>query len=52
MNELDKFCPPPRLAATPRQVERVSCSTWMHSGRQRPQPFRFGPSEGIQRWLT
>jgi hypothetical protein len=41
MNELDKFCPPPRLTATPRQVERV-----------RPQPFRFGPSEGIQRWLT
>jgi DNA-binding winged helix-turn-helix (wHTH) protein len=24
MNELDKFCPPPRLTATPRQVERVT----------------------------
>jgi hypothetical protein len=26
MNELDKFCPPPRLTATPRQVERVTDS--------------------------
>jgi len=111
MNELDEFCPPPRLTASPRQVERVSCSTWMRvcitangkdtfaedlhklviqlklhdgghecgdagsrgmvdrfppprkegrfqvpritdSGRQRPQPFRSGPSEGRQRWLT
>ena len=28
MNELDKFCPPPRLAATPRQVERVNQLFW------------------------
>jgi hypothetical protein len=29
MTELDKDCPPARLTATARQVERVSCSTWM-----------------------
>jgi hypothetical protein len=28
MNELDKFCPPPRLTATPRQVERVTQLFW------------------------
>src|SRR6266849_3792691 len=28
MNGLDKFCPPPRLTATPRQVERVTQPFW------------------------
>ena len=28
MNELDKFCPPPRLTATPRQAERVTQPFW------------------------
>jgi hypothetical protein len=28
MNELGKFCPPPRLTATPRQVERVTQLLW------------------------
>jgi DNA-binding winged helix-turn-helix (wHTH) protein len=36
MNELDKFCPPPRLTATPRQVERVTQLFWASAKRASP----------------
>ena len=36
MNELDKFCPPPRLTATPRQVERVTQLFWASANAASP----------------
>jgi hypothetical protein len=36
MNELGKFCPPPRLTATPRQVERVTQLFWESANAASP----------------
>jgi DNA-binding winged helix-turn-helix (wHTH) protein len=40
MNELGKFCPPPRLTATPRQVERVTQLFWESTNAASPDLFR------------
>jgi len=40
MNELDKFCPPPRLIATPRQVERVTQLFWESANAAPPDLFQ------------
>jgi hypothetical protein len=40
MNELVKFCPPPRLTATPRQVERVTQLFWEYANAASPDLFR------------
>ena len=40
MNELDKFCPPPRLTATPRQVERVTQLFWASANAASPDLFQ------------
>ena len=40
MNELDKFCPPPRLTATHRQVERVTQLFWASANAASPDLFQ------------
>jgi DNA-binding winged helix-turn-helix (wHTH) protein len=40
MNELDKFCPPPRRTATPRQVERVTQLFWEPANTASPGLFQ------------
>jgi DNA-binding winged helix-turn-helix (wHTH) protein len=40
MNELVTFCPPPRLTATPRQVERVTQLFWESANAASPELFR------------
>jgi DNA-binding winged helix-turn-helix (wHTH) protein len=40
MNELDKFCPPPRRTSTPRQVERVTQLFWESANAASPGLFQ------------
>ena len=40
MNELGKFCPPPRLTAAPRQVERVTQLFWESANAASPDLFQ------------
>ena len=40
MNELGKFCPPPGLTATPRQVERVTQLFWESGNAASPDLFQ------------
>src|ERR1700688_5205669 len=40
MNELDTFCPPPKLTATPRQVERGTQLFWESANAASPGLFQ------------